>query len=139
MYESGSSPDLLTTAEALQKPIVLYAAEEEKLVKKKIEKGETQRISLQLFKNGKNIAEIARERELAYSTIEGHLAGFITTGEIDVFDIVDKIKLAKISELLEKNPTASPSELKQQLGDDFSYGQIKAAMNLKSSLSKFQS
>jgi hypothetical protein len=139
MYESGSSPDLLTTAEALQKPIVLHAAEEEKLVKKKIEKGETQRISLQLFKNGKNIAEIARERELAYSTIEGHLAGFITTGEIDVFDIVDKIKLAKISELLEKNPTASPSELKQQLGDDFSYGQIKAAMNLKSSLSKFQS
>jgi nucleoside-triphosphatase THEP1 len=133
MHESGNKADILKITEALKRPIVM-ASEEEKSTRKKIEKGETQRISLELFKKGKAISEIAKERNLAYSTIEGHLAGFIATGEVNILDIIDKTKLDKISELLEKNSSLSSSELKQQLGDDFSYGQIKAAINFKASL-----
>ncbi|MFI5188484.1 MAG: helix-turn-helix domain-containing protein, partial [Chitinophagales bacterium] len=128
MNESGSSEDILKATEGLQRPVIIDVPKEQKH-RGKIEKGETQKISLQLFKKGKSIIEIARERNLAFSTIEGHLAGFIATGEIDILRIVDKIKLEKISELIEKNPALTSSELKQQLGDDFSYGQIKAVMN----------
>ncbi|MDR3328251.1 MAG: AAA family ATPase [Prevotellaceae bacterium] len=44
--------------------------------KEKAVKGETQRTSLQLFLEGKTVAEIAKERNFALTTIEGHLAGF---------------------------------------------------------------
>jgi uncharacterized protein YpbB len=75
--------------------------------------------------------EIAQQRNLAFSTIEGHLAGFIATGEVDILDIVDKIKLDKILALIEENPVTISSELKKRLGDDFSYNQVKAVMNYR--------
>ena len=72
--------------------------------------------------------EIARQRNLAFSTIEGHLAGFVAKGEVDIMDIVDEIKLDKILSLIEENPALTSSEIKKQLGDDISYNQVKAAM-----------
>jgi uncharacterized protein YpbB len=130
MHESGNSEDILKAAETLQKPLVIDTIEQN-VVKKKNEKGETQRISLQLFKKGNSIAEIAKQRNLAFSTIEGHLGGFVATGEIDILSIVDEIKLEKILKLIEKNPALTSSELKKQLGDNFSYGQIKAVLSYK--------
>ena len=63
--------------------------------------------------------------------VEGHLAGFVATGEIELLSIVDEIKAGRISKLIEENPALTSSELKKLLGDDFSYGQIKAVMNYK--------
>jgi len=116
---------------ALQQPVVVVAATKETGNNKRQEKGETQRISLRLFKQGKTIAEIAKERNLAYTTIEGHLAGFISSGEIDVLDIVTEIKLQKILEILDSAATLTSSEIRRQLGDNFSYGEIKAAMKYR--------
>src|ERR1044071_1411640 len=121
-------------AEAVQQPITLLTQEEingEKLPKpekKKREKGETQRLSLQLYKEGKTVSEISKERNLAYSTIEGHLAGFVLTGEIDVHELVNETKLEKIMQAIADNGEQFSSQLKQQLGDDFSYGEIKAGV-----------
>jgi uncharacterized protein YpbB len=84
-----------------------------------------------MFKNGNSIAEIARQRNLTFGTIEGHLARFVVTGEVDILDIVDSIKLDKILTLIEENPALTSSELKKQLGDDFSYNQVKAAMHYR--------
>ncbi|HET9824991.1 MAG TPA: helix-turn-helix domain-containing protein [Chitinophagaceae bacterium] len=81
--------------------------------------------------NCKSIAEIAAERSLAFSTIEGHLAGFVSTGEINVPEMVDQSRLEKISEALEKNPALTASELRQQLGEDYSYAQIKAVISYR--------
>src|SRR5205814_266299 len=131
MYESENNEEVLKATEALQKPLTIDGRNEQNIMKKKIEKGETQRISLQMFKKGNNTTEIARERNLAISTVEGHLAGFVATGEIELLSIVDEIKAGRISKLIEENPALTSSELKKQLGDDFSYGQIKAVMNYK--------
>ncbi len=128
MHESANNEDIMKAAENLKQPLIINT---EKLPTRKAEKGETQRISLELFKKGKSIAEISKERNLAFSTIEGHLAGFVAMGEIDVLSLVDKIKLEKISKAIDENPAFSPSELKKLIGDDFSYGQIKAAMNYR--------
>ncbi|MDD4192673.1 MAG: AAA family ATPase, partial [Mangrovibacterium sp.] len=42
----------------------------------------TRQLSYALFKSGKSVAEIARERQMAASTIEGHLTYFVGTGEL---------------------------------------------------------
>ena len=131
MLEPGNTENILKAVEALQKPLMIDVNDEQAIVKKKTQKGETQRISLQLFKKGNSMMEIAKQRDLAFSTIEGHLAGFVTTGEVDILDIIDEIKLGKILALMEENPALTSSELKKHLGDDFSYNQVKAVMNYR--------
>ena len=90
---------------------------------------ESKKVSLDMFKEGKTIPEIAIERSFTLATIEGHLSHFINTGEISVFDIVSKIKVAKIMAYIIQNPKSSTSESKTALGDDISYGELKAVLN----------
>jgi hypothetical protein len=58
--------------------------------KPKAVKGQTQQESFLLFKQGKTIAEIAEMRGFAQTTIEGHLARYVTSGELDVHDFIKR-------------------------------------------------
>ncbi|MDR3134424.1 MAG: helix-turn-helix domain-containing protein [Prevotellaceae bacterium] len=100
--------------------------------KEKAPKGETQRITLQLFRSGKTIAEIAKERNFAVSTIEGHLAAFVRTGEVPVTDLVPPEKIAVILPLVKSivnGTNTGLSSIKEQLGRNYSYMEIKAVLN----------
>ncbi len=85
----------------------------------------TREMTLRLFREGKSVDEIAKLRGLQKSTIEGHLARFIEKGKVSVEELMDQGKVASIQAVIEKNPEASLSELKQLLGDAISYGEIK--------------
>ncbi|WP_017731910.1 helix-turn-helix domain-containing protein [Nafulsella turpanensis] len=115
-----------------QKEVSEQVKEEQTKLNKKQKpvKGESQRLSLQLFKEGKTVEEIASERGLVPGTIEGHLAGFVSSGEIKVEELVSEEKLEAIIQVLEKAPAeTSTSEIKAMLGEEFSYGDIKAVQN----------
>lgn len=92
----------------------------------KVEKGESGRVSLQLFKQGKSIADIAAERGMGFTTIEGHLSAFIRTGEVDVLDLVDNTTLEALIKIMVDEPELKHSELKQKAGESVSYGVIRA-------------
>ncbi|SKB83887.1 HRDC domain-containing protein [Daejeonella lutea] len=98
-------------------------------VKDKPAKIDSKKVSLALFQSGKTVAEIASDRALTTGTIESHLANFITSGEISVFDIVSKIKVARIMAHIVQNPGKTTSETKMELGETISYGDLKAVMN----------
>jgi len=91
-------------------------------------KGGSQRESLELFRQGKSASEIAALRNLAISTVEGHLAGFVYTGEIQVGELVEEEKINAIMKLID-GPTVSASTIKGQLGAEFTFGEIRAVMN----------
>ncbi|HBE41865.1 MAG TPA: helicase, partial [Bacteroidales bacterium] len=55
----------------------------EKKKEKKV-KEETKKISYDLFREGKTVAEIAEERKLSINTIEEHLAYYVGKGEIPI-------------------------------------------------------
>jgi hypothetical protein len=95
--------------------------------KAKTPKGESNRISLHLFKAGVPVAEIASRRGLALTTVEGHLAAFITTGEISIKELVpeDKIEFIRVA-LLELADESKLGPVKARLGDAFSFGEIRA-------------
>jgi hypothetical protein len=118
--DNGAALDI--SIEELHKPIIVTVAKEKKVI------GETYRISLEMFKEGMSIADIASARSMVVSTIEGHLSHFIPTGEIEVSQLVEQSKLQKILALLTEQPTSSSSVIKEQLGEEFSYGEIRAAM-----------
>jgi uncharacterized protein YpbB len=104
------------------------AIEEVEKIKSKSQKGDSNRMSLQLFKEGKNISEIAGIRGLAQSTIESHLISFIKTGEIDVKEIVDENKIGIILQAMEElnMQTTATTPVKTKLGDAFSHSEIRA-------------
>jgi DNA polymerase III delta prime subunit len=99
--------------------------QKEKSPKKK--KGDTQQISFNLYISGKSTAEIAAERKLAETTIETHLAHFISSGELDIFKLISKDKLEKLLEIYKNFPAIKKSEIKEKFQDTFSYTEIKYA------------
>jgi hypothetical protein len=85
---------------------------------------ETKLHSFNLFRAGKTVEEIAAERRLARSTIEGHLAHFIGLGELDVHSVLDPQTVADIQQFLKSNPDAGVAEAKSHFGEKYSYGEL---------------
>jgi len=98
--------------------------------KKKAEKGASQRLSLTLFNEGNSIKEIALERNLSTTTIEGHLAGFILSGELSVTQLVPEEKVQYLLPILEGYTSQTTlSAIKESLPKEYTYMDIKAVMN----------
>lgn len=97
--------------------------------KPKRQKGDTQKESLKLFKKGKSIEEIANIRKLNENTVFGHLASFIPSGEIKITDLVSLEHYTELKELIPTITFENLSDLKAQLNDKYSYGEIKLVLN----------
>lgn len=93
-----------------------------------LKKGESQILSLALYRAGKSIPAIAEERNLAQSTIASHLVQFVRTGEIPVDDFVAPDKQTKITEVLQTMPETPLSAIKEALGEQYSYLEIKSVI-----------
>ncbi len=104
------------------------AVMEKEYLPSKSDRGETFRITLDMYKSGKSIVDIATARGIAISTVESHLARFISTKEIDILELVDKIKLDAIIAAINKAKQTDAAIIKQMLGSDYSYGEIKASI-----------
>jgi hypothetical protein len=91
----------------------------------KIPKTDSKTITFELYQAGKSIEEIAAERGFAPTTIEGHLAHFVGTGHLKVEDFVEEDKLEVILQHFYDSETGLLGEIKAELGDEYSYGEIK--------------
>lgn len=60
--------------------------------------------SYNLYNQGNTIAQIAEKRGLNQNTIEGHLARYVASGDIDVHEFVDADTLEKVEAYCEKHP-----------------------------------
>ncbi|GEO12065.1 helix-turn-helix domain-containing protein [Segetibacter aerophilus] len=102
----------------------------------KPEKGESGRISLQMFKQGKSIEDISVARGMSQGTIESHLATFVATGEVDILDLVDNLILEKLLGLMEAAPDLPASAIKEKAGKEVSYSDIRAVRNYRERIKK---
>jgi ATP-dependent DNA helicase RecQ len=89
----------------------------------------TYEISLDMFKSGLSIAEIAEMRGMAQSTIEMHLVRFIPSGEISLEDLVLYSKIEPIrNAIVRLNAGTAVAPVREFLGEDYSYGEIRAVL-----------
>ncbi|MDH4462133.1 MAG: helix-turn-helix domain-containing protein, partial [Flectobacillus sp.] len=93
--------------------------------KKAAPKGSTQLMSFNLFKEGNSVETIATMRQLSATTIEGHLAEFVKKGMLHIEELMEEDKIKIIRETILENPTFKSKELKELLGDEYSYGEIR--------------
>lgn len=89
---------------------------------------ETKAETLRMFRERKTVAEIATLRDLTISTIENHLTSFLPLGEIAITDLVPQEKITVIQKALGKNGYMPLKYLKDTLGDDYTYGEIRAVI-----------
>ena len=97
--------------------------ESEVITVKKL-KQNTKEISLEFFKSGKTIHEIAKQRKLTFSTVEGHLSHYIATGELSIDLFLSPEKILKISDYFRINNTRELTSAKTHFGDYVSYGEL---------------
>ena len=117
--------------ENLESRIELKAPKREKKQRtKRNETGQsTYDVSLEMFKSGHTVEEIARLRGMTKSTIEIHLVRFIQAGEITVEDFVPDHKIETIRDAIERfRDLGALSPIKEFLGDNYSYGEIRAVL-----------
>ncbi len=92
----------------------------------KTNKISTKEISLELFKSGKSIKEIAKERNFALSTIEGHLLPFVEEGTIKIEELLSYHKIGTIEKTInEFAENTSSTLIKEKLGENFSFAEIR--------------
>jgi ATP-dependent DNA helicase RecQ len=89
---------------------------------------DTKRKSFELFKQGNTVEEISKLRNLSPTTIEGHLAQFVLHGELEVTELVAPEKIPMIENVIEQLGDMALSPLKQVLGYEVSYAEIKAVV-----------
>lgn len=89
---------------------------------------DTKRLSYDLYREGKSMSEIATERQLSVNTIESHLSYYIGTGELDIDTIVSPEKQELIKQAVDRFGRLGLRNLKDNLPDTISYGEIKMAI-----------
>lgn len=121
----------LTSELIFEKSVVQEALETQNIQKKeKAQKGDSQRITLLMFNDGKSVKEIVAERNLSTTTIEGHLSGFILTGELSVDKLISEEKKNYLISRLTDIPFNTPlSSIKEDLPKEYSYLDIKSILN----------
>ena len=99
--------------------------EKKKTGSEKKNKIDTKAESFRLYKEGKRTIEIAKERNLTQQTIEGHLAHYVSSGEINIHELVSMEKILLIERIAKTFSGKSLTPLKEKLGSDVSFGEIK--------------
>lgn len=93
--------------------------------KEKTQRTDTRQVSLELFGKGLNLGQIAGKRGLVLSTIESHMAHWVETGRVAIDRLIPPGKRKSIEQAFSRLSGQSFGEIKQALGADVSYGEIK--------------
>ncbi|MDQ2657680.1 MAG: RecQ family ATP-dependent DNA helicase [Bacteroidota bacterium] len=85
----------------------------------------TRQQSLALFQQGKSVEQIAEIRKLSAVTIEGHLAFYVGQGKLPLDEVVNVDRVPAIREAIEQVGGSALWPIRNYLGDDYSFGEIK--------------
>ncbi|GAB4526215.1 MAG: hypothetical protein Kow0063_00190 [Anaerolineae bacterium] len=91
-------------------------------------KPDTLRLTLDLYRQGLNPAQIAQARGLTERTIYGHLAQLIAQGEVDLERVVSADVIDRVRAAADEVGTERLSPIKERLPDTISYEEIRCVV-----------
>lgn len=113
-------------------PALSASVEQQSQRKKEKKSSGSQTESLHLFLSGKTVQDVAAERKLAISTIEGHLAMAVKEGMLDVSKLLTEQQLEQLENHFHHFDGKSAQSLKDHL-PDMSYAELRFFINHKRS------
>ena len=91
--------------------------------------GDSEKTTLELFQSGKAIEEIAKERNLAISTIYDHLYRLVVNNNLSSSEFISESIINQILEAKSKlQDTSKLKEIKGILPDEITYNEIKCVL-----------
>ncbi len=113
---------------------VKYSKEKLKSVQSSVtsgkkEKGGTYKDTLELYKQGKTIEEIAELRSLTVGTIKGHYAKWILTGDIDIYNALPAEIINPVKAYLLDSNEKSVSAVFRKFGDKYDGSDVRMILN----------
>ena len=105
-----------------------------KAKKGKQPKGSTTEITFKLHKVGKSVNLIAKERGLAVSTIESHMAQLIAAQKVSIFDLMDSKKVEKALAVAQSYPDLSLTDLIKKVPFNIGFGKLRWVVNYRNIL-----
>lgn len=95
-------------------------------------KSQTKEQTFRMFRDGKSVEVIAKERNLTVGTVQTHLIPFVATGELHIDYLVPRRKQTVILDALEGfNYNGNLAALKQRLPEEISYSEIRFVLASK--------
>ena len=96
---------------------------------KPINVGESEKMTFGMLKSGKTIKEIAKERNLAISTIYGHLCSLVASDYLPSSEFIPEDRIQQILEAKNKLPNSSKlKEIKEILPEEITYDEIRCVL-----------
>ncbi|MFN5293510.1 MAG: helix-turn-helix domain-containing protein [Flavobacteriia bacterium] len=115
-------PSLLDDPDAEE---VSFLKSTKKLAKAQKVKKSTQEKTLELLEAGKEVSEIARERQLSVQTINSHFAYLIRSGQIELTDVMSPKRISELEQLFDGFEGNSLNPLKEKLGSKATWDELK--------------
>lgn len=97
----------------------------ETLSKNSKESLSTYHISLQLFKEGHSLQEIANKRDMTLSTIETHITKWIMSKDIDIHQVMSEERANQLSPFFDSKKQLTLKTLKEDIPFETSYTELK--------------
>lgn len=110
----------------------------EPVKKKKEKKEKTWVITYKMYKEGKTVMRIAQERSLTETTILGHLARYVESGDIDVHKLVSNDVIEKVSAYMSSRNGGAVAikEVFEYFNETISYGDIRLVLSHLNSMNQ---
>ena len=110
----------------------------EPVKKKKEKKEKTWVITYKMYKEGKTVMQIAQERSLTETTILGHLARYVESGDIDVHKLVSNDVIEKVSAYMSSRNGGAVAikEVFEYFNETISYGDIRLVLSHLNSMNQ---
>lgn len=96
-----------------------------KNVEPKERKKTTHEITFEMWKAGKTIGEIVSERQLSANTVEGHFTQLIRQELVELTELIDAKRISEIEDFFDGYNEMSLTPLKEKLGDNVSWAELK--------------
>ena len=110
---------------------ILEPVKKKKENKEKEKKEKTLVITYKMYKEGKTVMQIAQERSLTETTILGHLARYVESGDIDVHKLVSNDVIEKVSAYMSSRngEAVAIKEVFEYFNETISYGDIRLVLS----------
>ena len=117
---------------------ILEHVKKKKENKEKEKKEKTWVITYKMYKEGKTVMQIAQERSLTETTILGHLARYVESGDIDVHKLVSDDVIEKVSEYMSSRNGGAVAikEVFEYFNETISYGDIRLVLSHLNSMNQ---
>jgi ATP-dependent DNA helicase RecQ len=89
---------------------------------------QSENLTYKLFQEGKNIYQIAQERNMSPNTVEEHLSNLVRKGAVEAEIFLPKDDILNIRLAYRRQGSGFLKPLKEHFGDRYSYFQLKVAL-----------